>query len=98
MSNILLTWQLPVPSARQRPISHSRIDARVSPELPWTEIAIVTVPTEQLLLEDMAPGAWEFRHLTVDAAGVETDEPAFASIEVDFEAPSGAIAFTATLV
>lgn len=97
MSNVRLNWGLPTPSVRQRPLAGFRIEARVSAELPWTEIALVEVPATEILLEDVAPGQWFYRGFVVDVAG-RSSTPVNATVEVDFEDPSPATEFSATLV
>ena len=97
MSNVRLNWGLPTPSVFQRPLAGFRIEARVSTELPWTEIAMVEVPATEILLEDVAPGQWLYQGRVIDAAG-RPSPPVNATVEVDFEDPSPATEFTATLV
>jgi hypothetical protein len=96
MSNVRLTWKLPVPSNRQRPIAHVQIEARVSEDLPWTEIAIVDAPATELLVEDVAPGDWFYRGTVVDTDG-NVSEPAFASATLDYDAPTGLAEFAAAV-
>lgn len=96
MANGRLNWTLPIPTARQRPLSHVRVESRVSVELPWAEIATVPIPDETLLLQDIAPGDWQFRGIVVDDSGAEST-PLEASLAVPFEGPSPLAEFTATL-
>ena len=97
MNNVLLTWSLPNVGGRQRPLSGVRIAARVSDELPWTNIAFVAVPGTELLLEDVAPGTWFYRAVVEDDSGAMSTA-AFAQADVDFDAPGAVAAFAATLV
>jgi hypothetical protein len=97
LSNVQLTWTLPVPTPRQRPLASFRISARVSAGLPWTEIADVAVPDTELLIQDVAPGDWFYRGVVVDSAG-NASAPVFAQAEVDFEGPSPAVNFGAVVI
>ena len=101
MSNARLAFTLPTPTIFQRPLAAVRIDARVSVDLPWTEIALVDVsvatPPTDVLIEDVAPGTWFYQGIVVDAAG-RTSPPLSATLDVDFDDPSPLVAFTATLV
>ena len=96
MSNVRLSWALPTPSRRQRPIASVRLDARVSPELPWTEIASVPAPGTELLLQDVAAGDWMYRAVAVDSEGQES-EPAYTSAAIAFSAPGAVTGFSATV-
>jgi hypothetical protein len=96
MSNVTLSWVLPVPTARQRPIAGVAIEARVSADLPWTEVAFVEAPATTLVLQDVAPGQWFYRGIVVDTAGA-VSPPLNASVEVDFDGPSALVSFEAAV-
>lgn len=96
MSNVKLTWTLPTPTPRQRPLAHVRVDARVSDTLPWTEIGIVPVPGAELVVQDAAPGEWFYRATVVDDRGAES-APAFASAAVGFDGPTALADFGAVV-
>jgi hypothetical protein len=71
------------------------IDARVSDQLPWANIALVDAPTNELLVSDLAPGVWFFRATEVDAGNVAaTNQP---EVSVDLNVPAGVTEFTATI-
>lgn len=97
MANVELTWELPTPTAQQRPIASVRIEARVSGVQEWSEINIVDAPGTSLTVQDLAPGDWEFRGIVVDNAGGEST-PVEAAVFVPFDAPSPLVSFTATVV
>lgn len=100
MSNARLSFTLPTPTKFQRPLAAVKIEARVSADLPWTEIALVDVsgsePPTDALIEDVAPGTWFYQGTVVDAAG-KTSAPLSATLNVDFDDPSPLVEFTATL-
>lgn len=96
MANARLNWVLPVPTNRQRPLAHVRIEGRVAGIAEWTEINAVDVPATTLLVQDIAPGEWEFRGIVVDNAGAES-APLGASLSVEFDAPSPLAEFTAAV-
>jgi hypothetical protein len=98
MSNVRLFWTLPTPSPRQRPISHVRIEARVSSDLPWTPINEVAPPATDLVIQDAAPGEWFYRGIVVDTAGAESAAVAAEPVEVPFDGPSALVAFAAEVV
>ena len=88
MSNVRLTWDLPVPTARQRPVDYVRVDFRVDATLPWTEQdRVVPTSVQELLFVDVAPGEYFYQVVVVDTSGVESI-PAEVPIVVDFDPPS----------
>jgi len=95
MSNIRLNWTIPVPTVRQRPLAGIRIDARVSEDLPWTELD--TVLTDSFLIQDVAPGTWTFQLTVIDTAGRESRNPATIVVDVDFDDPSDVTDLTFTI-
>lgn len=99
MSNAIITWTPPsVDPQRQRPIDHVSVQARVSDELPWTEIAARTPDDEQkVTYQDIPPGDWQFRAVAIDVAGVESRNPPTASLSIAFDAPSDVTDFSVTL-
>lgn len=96
MSNVRLNWVLPTPTARQRAIARTVIEARVSDSLPWATVNTVDAPTSTLLVQDIAPGAWEFRAVVVDVGNVPSS-PVTTSIDIAFDAPSPATGFVAVI-
>lgn len=96
MSNVRLNWKLPTPNARQRPIARTKIEGRTSPSLPWGEINLVDAPTQTLLIQDIAPGAWEFRATVIDAGNVPSSSVT-AGIDIAFDPPSPVTEFSAVL-
>lgn len=88
-SNVRLTWVLTEPSSSQAAIAATRIDARVSDELPWTEINTVAAPDSELLVENVAPGTWFYRAVALDAGGREAEDQPTVSLDVPFELPPG---------
>lgn len=97
MSDVRLYWTLPQPTQRQRPISHVRIEARVSADQPWTAIADVPAPTSELVIQDVAPGDWFYRGIVVDE-GERASAPLNATVAVDFDDPSPLGAFSAEVI
>ena len=96
MANVRLRWTLPTPTARQRQIARTVIEARVSASLPWTTVNTVDAPGETLLLTDQPPGSWEFRATVVDVGNVPS-LPVVASVDLAFDPPSPAADFTAVV-
>lgn len=96
MANVRLNWTLPTPTARQRAIARTVIEARVSPSLPFSTVNTVDAPTATLLVADIAPGAWEFRATVVDVGNVPST-PVTTSIDIAFDAPSPAANFAASV-
>ena len=96
MANVRLRWKLPTPTARQRQIARTVIEARVSPSLPWTTVNTVDAPGETLLLTDQPPGSWEFRATVVDVGNVSSI-PVTTSVDLALDAPSPASDFTASV-
>lgn len=97
MSDVRLTWELPTPTSSQRPIASVRLEARADGVTEWTVINEVAAPTAELLVQDIAPGLWEFRGTVVDDAGAESS-PVVANADVPFDAPSQLVSFDATPV
>lgn len=96
MANAILTWKLPSPTNRQRPLGGVRIESRVSDSLPWTLTATVAAPGEELVIEDIAPGDWFFRATVFDVDGRESS-PVEAQTSVDFDPPSEVTDFSARI-
>ena len=96
MSNVRLSWTLPTPNVAQRPISHVLVDARVSIDLPWTNVARVDAPGNTVLIQDVAPGEWFYRGSVVDTDGNVSD-PSVVSVFVAFDGPSALVDFAATV-
>jgi hypothetical protein len=96
MANVRLSWTLPTPSSRQRAIARTVIEARVSPSLPWSAVNTVDAPTTTLLVQDIAPGSWEFRATVVDVGNVPSS-PVTTSVDLAFDPPSPATGFTAAV-
>lgn len=97
MSNIRLSWSLPVVTPRQYPIQHVRVEFRVSDTLPWT--VQDTVPpdvTQELLFQDVAAGTHFYQVIVVDENGGE-GAPATVSADVGFDAPGTVLNLTATI-
>lgn len=90
-----IVWTEPGP--RQRPLSHARIETRVSTDLPWTAIGVISYPNTDLLEQDVPPGTHFYRAVVVDDADVESLNPLQASIEIPFDPPSDLAEFTVTL-
>lgn len=90
-----VVWTEPGP--RQRPLSHVRIETRVSTDLPWTAIGVISYPNTDLLEQDVPPGTHFYRAVVVDDADVESLNPLQASIEIPFDPPSDLTEFTVTL-
>lgn len=97
MSDVRLTWAFTPITNRQRPIAGVRIEARVSQDLPWTEIAFVDAPATDLLVQDVAPGDWFYRGIVVDTGGAEAD-PVEASAQVNFDGPSPLVSLSAEVI
>lgn len=97
MSDVRLFWTLPTPTNRQRPISHVRIEARVSQDLPWTPIAEVDAPATETTIEDAAPGEWMYQGIVVDNSGAEST-PLEAAASVDYDDPSPLASFDTEVI
>lgn len=88
--------RLPLPIEE---VAHIRLEARVQGAPGFSEIATVTPPTVERLLDDLASGSWEFRGIVVDSAGRESD-PVTGSITIplgDEDRPDPATEFTVEL-
>jgi len=87
MSNVRVSWTVPVVSARQKAIQHTEISVRVSTSLPWT-VQDVVVPsvTQELLFIDVAPGDQFYQAIVVDIDGVR-GLPVETTVAVPFDAP-----------
>lgn len=97
MSNVRLSWVLPDVGPRQKPILHTEISVRVSPDLPWT-VQDVVVPgvAQELVFFDVFPGVQYYQAVVVDTdntrgAALETN------ISIPFDAPGVVSTLTATL-
>ncbi len=97
MSDVRLSWTLPVVTSRQRPIDHVRIELRADASLPWTEQDQVPASDPQeLLLADVAPGDWFYRATVVDIDG-EEGSPEGTTASLGFDAPDSVTGLTATV-
>jgi len=94
--NVRLTWQLPVPTARQRALKHVRIEGRVDGVAQWGVIDAVAVPATDLVIEDIAPGTWQFRGIVVDIDDRES-APVETSVDVPFDGPSPLVSLSAAV-
>jgi hypothetical protein len=81
-----------------------RVEMRVvaDPELPFAKINAISPDSQgkgSLVVENLAPGDYEFRGTVVDVDGRESSPPneASASIVEPIENPSPAVSFTATV-
>lgn len=92
-----LFWQVPTPNPSQRDIAHVRIEGRVEGIEEWTEINNVDAPGNELILQDIASGLWDFRGIVVDVGGAEST-PLVATLSVPFDDPSPLVTFSAELV
>lgn len=97
MSNVRLLWAYPEVTGRQRPHAHVLIEARVSGELPWTNIAQVDAPATELVLEDVAPGEWHYQARLVDVDGRHSGTVT-ASVAIDFDPPGQLVGFEARAI
>ena len=97
MSDVRLTWGLPLPTSRQRPLDYVRVDFRVDATFPWTEQDRVDpAAAQELLFVDVAPGEYFYQVVVVDTGGVES-LPVETSTIVDFEAPTAVANLLATV-
>ena len=102
MANVRVQWTNPVPTPTQRPLDHIRFEARVvaTPTLPWTAIPLPSPLDEQLLIQDVAAGAWEFQVTVVDDNPDPTQAesaPANVMVSVPFDGPGSVTNLTATI-
>lgn len=99
MANVRLRWTPPTPGANQNPLKHFLIEARTSPQLPWAAINTVQAGINELLLNDVAAGTWEYQNTVVDSAdqkstAVQTSVTVGAPVK---DPPSPVTGFTATV-
>ena len=98
MSNVQLDWAFGPVSGKQKPIAKTRIEARVNAaNAPWSVIAEPAAPALQLIVQDVAPGDWQYRGSAVDSAGVAGPTTLF-SLSMPFDSPSALATFTAKIV
>lgn len=89
-----LTWVNSTPGPRQRALKHTLIEARTDASLPWGTLAIVPVPTAELVLDPaFAPGDYEARATEVDVGNVASTNQPTTTFSVGFDAPTGVSAF-----
>lgn len=89
-------WINSTPGPNQRPLAHTRIDARTDPSLPFAAIGSAPAGTQVLPVDpSIAPGNWEARAVEVDIAGVEaTSQPTITfTIAAPIQAPTGVTGF-----
>jgi hypothetical protein len=92
--NVRLSWVNSTPGARQKPLEATIVSGRSSPSFPFVEINRVPVGTAELVLQDVAPGSWEYQAVEVDVDGrVSSAQTTIVAIE--FEPPTGVTNFTA---
>lgn len=97
--NVQLDWTFGPVSGKQKPIAKTRIEARVNAaNAPWSVIAEPAAPALQLIVQDVAPGDWQYRATPVDTAGVAGPTFAPVSLSVPFDSPSALASFTAKVV
>lgn len=97
MANVRLNWKLPVPTAKQRAIARTVIEGRTAASLPWSTLNTVDAPGATLLLQDIAPGSWEFRATTVDVSAIPCEKPATCALALPFDPPSPPTEFVAVV-
>ena len=95
--NVRIGWVLPLVSARQRPLAHVLLEGGVQGAPEWAEINQVAVPADELLVQDIAPGTWEFRGTAVDVDGVKGPSRSVVAGSIPFDPPGELQEFTATL-
>lgn len=96
MANRRLTWTLPNVSGRQAAISHTRIDFRVDPSLPWTTQDNVPADgVQELLFLDVNPGTFYYQATVVDVEGQE-GPPVETSAFLQYDPPGSVTDFIAT--
>jgi len=97
MSNVRLTWDLPTPTPRQRPIDYVLVQFRVDASLPWTDQAqVLATDPQELLFVDAAPGEMFYQVIAVDDGSV-SGPPAETSATVAFDAPDAVLNLVATV-
>lgn len=98
MATARLTYKLPPVNPRQRALSHVIVNGRVVGSAHWAELNRVPVPEEELIIEQLPPGTWEFQAIVVDDLGVTSAEPhPTAQLSAPFEAPGAVTDFSVTL-
>lgn len=91
-----LSWTNSTPTARQRALKHTLIEARVDASLPWATVNIVPVPGNALTIDpSIAPGDWTFRATEVDVGNVASSNQPTVMVAVSFDPPSGVSNFQA---
>jgi hypothetical protein len=103
--NVLLTWSLPVPSPTQRTILHTKIEFRISENVPWTLQDIVnaganpngSIPDQKMLFVDFTPGRYFFRSTYV-YEDYYLGIPVEAQLMVPFDPPESVVDFAAGVV
>lgn len=90
-----ITWTLPPVSATQRPLASTKVSYRVkaTPALPWTLQDTVAAPAHSLVINDPAPGTFEYQFQVLDADGTAGD-PVVAEKGKAFDKPGQVSAVT----
>jgi len=97
MSNVRLTWTLPTPTSRQRPIEYVLVRFRVDETMPWTDQGqVLATDPQELLFVDVASGEMFYQVVAVDDASVE-GLPSETSAIVAFDAPDAVLDLVATV-
>ena len=97
MSNVRVTWVLPVVTPRQKPILHTEIAVRVDPSLPWTvQDTVVPGGAQELLFVDVPPGDQFYRATVIDTDLVR-GAPVETTVAVPFDPPGTVTELTATV-
>jgi hypothetical protein len=97
-NNVRISYTLPSVGNKQAPLAYVLIQARVSPQAPWADVAQQPVPLTDLVLTDVSPGQWFYQGFAVDANGQRSKNAASGSIDVPFDAPGDLTLFTVALV
>lgn len=90
-TSVTLTWKLPTPTAKQRPIKNVEIAFRVkaTPALAWTvQDHVVPTSAQSLVFADVSPGTYQYQVTVIDAGDVRSKNPAVAEATAGFDDPS----------
>ena len=97
MSDVILSWELPVVTARQHPIDYARVEFRVDPSFPWViQDVVVSSDVQELRFVDVAPGSWFYQVTVVDVVGAE-GTPVEVGADVPFDVPGAVINLVAVI-
>ena len=97
MTDVVVSWDLPTVSLRQKPIKHVEVHTRDDESLPWTfQNSVLPGDVQQMIFADEPPGRHYYQAFAVDEDDV-AGSPSEGIADVPFDAPSALVNFDVTL-